>query len=250
MCGIEWLKSFVEEYRRLYNSDPPYIVGWHFHLYPEIAPRQWLINGMNVTSGCEDSNWIYYDPRLATVDLAWDAWLEDVGNILEFLEWYGDDSGEVWITEMGCLNGGGHPVPVQPPAPTPSLTPYPVICQANGFMYEYVTRITGWLNSNAGRWIDRYAWYTDYGQAWWDQTKLYAFTPGPTATPLTPAPTEGGPTLTSTPTRTPTTTPTPGPSPTWNRSALGIFYGKITPAAAGEFDELLPVKIYLPVLMR
>ena len=62
--------------------------------------------------------------------------------------------------------------------------------------------------------------------------------------------TPGGPTITPVPTRTPTLTATPGPSPTWNRSALGIFYGKVTPAAAGEFNELLPVKIYLPVLMR
>ncbi len=256
VCGIQWLKEFITEYRNNnQGANPPYLAGWHFHLYPEIVPRQWITNGMNGTSGCEDSKWIYYDPRLATVDMAWDAWLEDVGNIQEFLEWYGDDSGEVWITEMGCLNGGGHHVPVQPPAPTPSLTPaYPVICQADGFMYEYVTRMTGWLNSHAGRWIDRYAWYTDYSLKFGAQTQLYSFTPGPTNTPTSPSPTPGGPTLTSvrtrTPTRTPTPTATPGPSPTWNRSALGIFYGKVTPAAAGEFDELLPRRIYLPVLMR
>ncbi len=127
-------------------------------------------------------------------ELGLDAWLEDVGNILEFLEWYGDDSGEVWITEMGCLNGGKHLVPDQPPEPTPSLTPYPAICQANGFMYEYVTRMTGWLNSNAGRWIDRYAWYTDYSLRSGAQTQLYSFTPGPTYTPTRPSPTPGGPT--------------------------------------------------------
>lgn len=251
VCGIEWLKDFITAYRdNNQGANPPYLAGWHFHLYPELVPRQWIIDGMNGISGCDDSTWIYYDPRLATLDLAWDAWLEDVGNILEFLEWYGDDSGEVWITEMGCLNGGKHLVPDQPPEPTPSLTPYPAICQANGFMYEYVTRMTGWLNSNAGRWIDRYAWYTDYSLRSGAQTQLYSFTPGPTYTPTRPSPTPGGPTLTSVPTRTPTLTATPGPSPTWNRSALGIFYGKVTPAAAGEFDELLPVKIYLPVLMR
>lgn len=244
VCGIQWLKNFITEYRtNNQGNNPPYLAGWHFHLYPEIAPRDWVINGMNGTVGCE-SDWIFYDPRMATVDLAWSAWLEDVGNIREFLDWYGDDSGEIWITEMGCLSGGNHGLPVNPPAPTPTPTRIPMICQASGFMYEYVTRITGWLNSNGGRWIDRYAWYTDYNLGWWEHTKLYAFTPPPTSPPTA---TLGGP---PTPTRTPTLTPTPGPSPTRNRSALGIYYGQITPAAAGEFDELLPVKLFLPVVAR
>lgn len=201
---------------------------------------------MSGTIGCE-SDWIFYDPRMATIDLAWNAWLEDVGNIREFLTWYGDDSGEVWITEMGCLNGGNHHSPINPPSLTPTPTRILVICQGDGFMYEYVTRITGWLNSNAGRWINRYAQYTDYNLAWWEHTKLYAFTPPP---PVVNTPTPGGPTLTPTLTQPPTATPTPGPSPTRNRSALGIYYGQITPASAGKFDELLPEKIYLPLLVR
>jgi hypothetical protein len=221
-CGIDWLKRFVEE---LDPAELAWISGWHFHLYPEVVPADWVEKGLD---GC-DSDWIYHDPRVATVEDAWNAWQTDVWNIYWFVEQYGDlVEDEIWITEMGCSNPGYHQL--QQP-----------VCQSEGYMYEYVTRMTGWLNSSAGRWIDRYAWYTDWNNVpYWNHTKLYAMTLTPTMVVVTP----GTPTLTPTPTRT------PGPTPTMVISALGHYYTQITPAAAGELDDLMPHKLFLPAVFR
>jgi hypothetical protein len=213
-CGIYWLKQFMDHYKSTYNEYPPYIAGWHFHLYPDIVPVDWMKKGIE---GCE-SDWDYNDLRVRTVDDAWAAWQTDVSNILPFVTQYGDiTEDEIWITEMGCLNGGFN-------RPTPE--PQEPICGKVGYMYDYTRRITNWLNTT-GRWVDRYAWYTDIFGYWYQgYTKLYAIPP-------TPSPTPGGPPL---PTRTPGTP---------DFSALGNFYGGVTPAAATNFTNT-----FLPVITK
>lgn len=155
---------------------------------------------------------------METVDKAWTAWLSDVGNILPFVQQYGDITEyELWITEMGCLNGGFH-------RPTPE--PQEPICRKVGYMYEYTSRITNWLNTT-GRWVDRYAWFTDTrGYNYQGFTRLYDLevwlTPTPPPQPGTP-------------------TPTPG----YGFSALGNFYRGVTPAAATSFT-----RTYFPVITK
>lgn len=211
-CGIKWLEDFMIYYRQNYG-EPPFLAGWHFHLYPDVVALDWITQG---TEGC-DSNWGYYDDRVNTVDEAWAAWQADVYNIWAFVGQYGDIvEDEIWISEMGCLNPGGHDLPGP-------------ICGQEGYMYEYTRRITTWLNT-AGRWVDRYAWFTDIAAAeveYWDYTRLYYRQLVGTPTPTIPP---GGP------------TPTPG----YGFSALGNFYGGVTPAAAVDITR----RVYLPVVSR
>jgi hypothetical protein len=219
-CGILWLKNFVEYYTSNIEPTIPYLAGWHFHLYPDIVPNDWTKEGIE---GC-DSSWDFNDARVENVDDAWDAWQTDVHNILAFVSQYGDlIEDEIWITEMGCLNPGWHEGFFPTPRP---------VCGKVGYMYEYTRRITNWLNTT-GRWIDRYAWYTDVlGEPHEGYTRLYELTPIP------PSPTPGGP---------PTDTPTPGYTPvTPDFSALGYFYGGVTPAAPITLSET----IYFPVWMK
>lgn len=225
-CGILWAINFLKSFRDIYGRDPLYIAGWHFHLYPDVTPHEWRVNGVSCApednppgAGWPFGAWDYDDKRVETVEKAWTAWQEDVWNIYSFMQEYGQPEQEIWITEMGCLNAGYHQL--QQPA-----------CQSDGFMYEYVSRITGWLNSPAGRWIDRYAWYTDRNLVGMglSYTWLYAqsaYTPTPTVPPGNP-------------------TPTPG----YLYSALGNYYARVTPAPAGEFDQLFPNKRYFPFILR
>lgn len=217
-CGILWLEEFIAQYDLQFGGFPPYIAGWHFHLYPDVIPWGWMDQGI---AGC-DTGWSYNDIRVQSVELAWAAWQTDVHNILDFVVEYGSlVEDEIWITEMGCLNGGFHAGQL----PTPQA-----ICGQAGYMYEYTRRITNWLNTE-GRWVDRYAWYTDiFGEPYQGYTRLYELTPIP------PSPTPGGP---------PTNTPTPGNAPTLDFSALGYFYGDVTPAAATNFTNT-----YLPVITK
>jgi hypothetical protein len=52
---------------------------------------------------------------------------------------YGVPNDEIWITETGCLNAGN--------------------CPAHNTT-TYINAVTDYLNDD-GRWIDRYAWFTD-----------------------------------------------------------------------------------------
>jgi hypothetical protein len=148
-CGIKWLREFVTYYQDTYGPLPH--AGWHFHLYPEIRPQ----DPVNCTG-----NWIFDDALFPTPQAAFELWKQHANNALEFVQTYGHPSDEVWFTEMGCLNYGFHQV--QAP-----------VCQADGFMSAYVPLIMGWLNGE-GRWVTRYAWYTDWSTAYFKVTMLLA----------------------------------------------------------------------------
>lgn len=226
------------------------IAGWHFHLYPEIVHSSaygqgadasgWIPGALECDYGSEaqpNYAWVFDDERVSTVDQAWQAWQTDVQNVQLFVQNFGEENDEIWITEMGCLSAGGH-LP---------QNPFPV-CQQNGYLAEYVSRITGWLNST-GRWIDRYNWFIEWDTTYWYFTYLYDMTPTPSRTP--------GPTPTRTPTATPGATPTPSPvitpsitpSPTYQElTALGIYYSQLTPNAPVKWQDLFSHKLFLPVL--
>jgi hypothetical protein len=152
-CGILWLKNFVDYYRLTYGPLP--VVGWHFHLYPEMAPGGWP-NSCNGTWGFND--WLFPD-----AETAFNLWREHANNALAFVQEYGEADDEIWFTEMGCLNNGNHQVAGP-------------VCQAEGFMEGYAGRILGWLNSE-GRWVTRYAWYTNWDHNYWRSTHLIADAP-------------------------------------------------------------------------
>ncbi|MFZ0547338.1 MAG: glycosyl hydrolase [Candidatus Promineifilaceae bacterium] len=174
-CGILWLKNFVDYYRQTYGPLPH--AGWHFHLYPEIAPATW--------PGSCDGSWIYNDRLFPNVDEAFNLWREQANNTLAFVQEYGEPDDEIWFTEIGCLNYGGHQV-------------QGAICQADGFMQDYAGRILGWLNGE-GRWVTRYAWFTNWDAKYWAVTHLIADAPI---------------------------------GEQWQYSSLGYWYSHIEPAAA------------------
>lgn len=175
-CGILWLKNFVDYYRLTYGEEPPH-AGWHFHLYPEIMPGGW-------PESC-NGDWIYNDLLFPDVDTAFNLWREHAMNARAFVQEYGDLDDEIWFTEIGCLNYGDHQV--QGP-----------VCQAEGFMEAYAGRILGWLNGE-GRWVTRYAWYTNWDARYWAVTHLIADAPR---------------------------------GEQWQYSSLGYWYTQIEPAAA------------------
>lgn len=146
-CGIKWLSEFVTYYQNNYGPLPR--TGWHFHLYPEMRPQN--------PSACTGA-WVFDDALFPTPQAAFDLWKQHANNALEFVQTYGQQNDEVWFTEMGCLNYGGHQV--QGP-----------ICQADGFILSYAQSILGWLNGE-GRWVTRYAWYTDWNSAYFKVTML------------------------------------------------------------------------------
>jgi hypothetical protein len=149
-CGIQWLVGFVTFYEDNYGPMPR--AGWHFHLYPEIQAGGWP-NNCNGDWGFND--WLFPD-----VESAFGLWREHANNALEFVQQYGRPEDEVWFTEMGCLNYGYH----QEQRP---------VCQADGFMQAYSARILEWLNGD-GRWVTRYAWYTNWDTKYWQVTRLIA----------------------------------------------------------------------------
>lgn len=217
-CGILWLINFMKIFRQNNGRDPLYLAGWHFHVYPGVTAHEWRVNGASCnpednppSSGWPFGVWDYDDKRIETPEKAWAAWQEDVWNIYSFAQEYGQPEHEIWITEMGCLNTSG-------------------ICVQEGYMYEYVSQVTGWLNSPAGRWIDRYAWYTDKT---FNNSFRYTWLYAEHALIATPTIAAGTPTST----------------PGYLYTALGNYYARITPAPAGEFDELLPEKRYFPIIL-
>ncbi|MEW5988242.1 MAG: hypothetical protein AB1791_16560 [Chloroflexota bacterium] len=153
-CGITWLVDFVEAYRditedRLGTAYDPPRTGWHFHIYPEIVPVGWP-DPNDPENGC-DTHWAVNSERLS-----FDNWRQDALNILGFVWAYGAPTDEIWVTETGCLPG--------------DVTN----CGRAGFMFDYTSALTGWFN-NEGRWVDRYAWYTDWNDnSTWDDTFLYS----------------------------------------------------------------------------
>lgn len=163
-CGIKWLTDFVNYYQNTYGPLPH--TGWHFHIYPELRPQD--------PNGCTGS-WIFDDTLFPNPQAAFDLWKQHAYNALNFVQTYGNQTDEIWFTEMGCLNYGGHQV--EGP-----------ICQAEGFILTYAQSIVGWLNGE-GRWVTRYAWYTDWTNAYFKVTMLLseAYPPNHTgALPLTP----------------------------------------------------------------
>lgn len=192
-CGILWLTQFVQHYRANHGNDL-YNAGWHFHIYPEVVPETWPDpddpigeNGCNTWDAPPPGNGWWGRPKR----LSFENWLNDAIGMRTFVYMYGGPDDEIWITEMGCLIAD---------------------CAQVGFMDGYVGTLTSWLN-NEGRWVDRYAWYTDWDEGSWYYTKLYA-----------------------------NTTPVPE-----NRAALGNYYAQIEPAAH-EPLPWPPTFIYFPVV--
>jgi hypothetical protein len=172
-CGIQWLADFVNTYEANYGELPR--AGWHFHNYPEMRPSAW-------PGGCNNS-WAYDDGLFPDPEAAADLWIEHANNALAFVQEYGRPEDEIWFTEIGCLNYGFH----QEQRP---------VCQADGFIQDYASRILAWLN-NQGRWVTRYAWYTNWDIRYWEITHLLS---------------EAG--------------------PIWQYSPLGYYYAQVTPAAS------------------
>ncbi|MCL4870981.1 MAG: glycoside hydrolase family protein [Anaerolineae bacterium] len=146
-CGIKWLRDFVTHYQDNYGPLPH--AGWHFHLYPEIRPG----DPVNCTG-----NWMFDDTLFPDPQTAFNLWRQHAYNALSFVQTYGQRTDEIWFTEMGCLNYGNHQVPGP-------------VCQADGFMMAYAPLILNWLNGE-GRWVTRYAWYTDYSTGYFKATML------------------------------------------------------------------------------
>jgi hypothetical protein len=162
-CGIDWLENFVSYYEANYGELPH--AGWHFHLYPEIRPGNWPAN-------C-GGDWEFDDLLFPNPQAAFELWRTHARSTLEFVQQYGDRDDEIWFTEIGCLNSGNH----QQEGP---------VCPAPGFMAGYVPLMLEWLN-NEGRWVTRYAWYTDWDTNYWNYTKLYQTVDGTTTRELRPA---------------------------------------------------------------
>jgi hypothetical protein len=131
-CGLNWMTQFVLAYRSRYHQDPPR-AGWHFHIYPEVVPYGW-------TPGepCPAS---WYG-GFVTEPISITDYITQANAVRHWWSLYGSPNDEIWITETGCLD--------------PSLT----LCPPNSDP-SYLNAITYYLNHD-GRWIDRYAWFTDY----------------------------------------------------------------------------------------
>jgi hypothetical protein len=168
-CGILWLTQFVTYYRQRYGELGN--AGWHFHLYPEIAPGDWpdpdqperAYNVWDNDPAPPPPNATPVTPNPTPVAfwewrperLNYYTWRTDAAGSLGFIWLYGDpDQDEIWFTEIGCLL----------PEDVPGAN---ISCPAAGFIDGYVSDFTGWLNSDEGRWVDRYAWFTDIGEPNW-----------------------------------------------------------------------------------
>lgn len=134
-CGLEWMTRFLEHYRTTYGEDPPR-AGWHFHIYPEVRPDAW-------------------SPGEACPQQPWRTWADPHADITHYrasaariAQWIKDSqlptSDEIWISETGCLAASQ--------CPTRSVHPN---------LQAYTQAILNFYNTE-GRWIDRFAWYTDY----------------------------------------------------------------------------------------
>lgn len=209
-CGVRWLKDFVIEYTIRYDEPPP-VAGWHFHLYPNVYPKDWQPSDVNCLysptefeNGANYHGWDWWgadsDGSLHNWRLL--DWERDMINIYNFIYTYSQADHEVWITEMGCIGTALW----YPPAPTPG----PVYCGANDFLNNYVAGITNWLNTE-GRWVTRYAWYGDYDGTHIDSSMLRSGNP--------PA--------------------------DW--TSLGLYYARVTPQSIQPLPQVTP-QLYLPVV--
>ncbi len=134
-CGLSWLTQFVQAYRFLYHPDPPR-AGWHFHIYPDVVPYDPQTGHV----------WQPGEPCPVPLGGTSAGQAPSITNYIAqanaFRRWwslYGSPTDEIWVTETGCLD--------------------PTYCPNNSTT-TYIAAITAYLN-NDGRWIDRYAWYTD-----------------------------------------------------------------------------------------
>ncbi|MEW5987043.1 MAG: glycosyl hydrolase [Chloroflexota bacterium] len=234
-CGIRWLREFVEAYRALTGGEELPRAGWHFHLYPDIYPRGWQPGDTN----CEAGGTVYRAPEGGNY-MGWNwspneadgsshawrlaHWQDDMMNVLDFVQQYGRPDDEIWLTEAGCLSWE-----TWQPAPPAA----PVGCLAPGFMHDFLTDLTYWLN-NDGRWVTRYAWWSDWDGDTTERTSIYHLTPTPSPTPTADPP-------------QPTPTSTPGATSAPNRSALGNYYVQVTPQAAASLPW---PRLWLPVVRK
>ena len=142
-CGIEWLEDFVQYYKTNYGEFNP--AGWHFHIYPEVFPWGWTAANQDCSGTWQVSS---YDR------LSFSSWQSDALNTLRFVCEYGEPDDEIWFTEMGC-----------------GVDSFDK-CADDELAVQYMSDIVNWLNG-PGRWVNRYAWYTDWnpdtyaGQATW-----------------------------------------------------------------------------------
>jgi hypothetical protein len=158
-CGLNWMTNFVQAYRLLYNQDPPR-AGWHFHIYPEVAPyNPYTGEPWHVGEPCPAS----WQGTNVTYTVGITDYIRDAERVRRWWSLNGMPTDEIWVTETGCLGvyGGTY-------------------CPAN--MIGYLAEIATYLNTD-GRWINRYAWYTDYDPVFF-QTWLMSDTASGTLTPL------------------------------------------------------------------
>jgi hypothetical protein len=133
-CGLNWMTNFVLAYRIKYHQDPPR-AGWHFHIYPDVVPNwQWWQPG----EPCPETWPGEHAGGLVNIN----DYIAQANAIRHWWSLYGSPNDEIWITETGCLDS--------------TLT----ACRSNSDP-SYLIDITHYLNTD-GRWIDRYAWFTDY----------------------------------------------------------------------------------------
>lgn len=132
-CGLNWLSRFVDAYRSLYHQDPPR-AGWHFHIYPDLIAYE---DGVPLTPEQPCPAVFSLGPSNRPISVTY--YIEDAERIRHWWSLYGSPNDEIWITETGCLDYNN--------CPDTSTT-------------DYIAAITAYLNDQ-GRWINRYAWYTD-----------------------------------------------------------------------------------------
>jgi hypothetical protein len=131
-CGLSWMTRFVQAYRSNYHQDPPR-AGWHFHIYPDVVPNS---SDWQPGQPCPDM----WSGAAASSPITVTDYISQANAIRHWWSLYGSPNDEIWITETGCL--------------------VPWLCPANSDP-SYLNAITYYFNHN-GRWIDRYAWYTDF----------------------------------------------------------------------------------------
>lgn len=133
-----WLREFRRIYIERWGPIPKLVAGWHFHLYPEVIPLNTTLCKTGVVSWTGDPS---ISANSTVYMQAWKKQLDQT--ILDVALWNNLDEREyeLWLTEIGCL-----------------------ICPNDTtFMNTIVTEILTYLNCNSclGKYITRYAWYSD-----------------------------------------------------------------------------------------
>jgi hypothetical protein len=143
-CGLNWMTKFVQAYHSSYNQDPPR-AGWHFHIYPDVWPH-------DPSTG---KAWVPGEPCLdgwsggaASGPISITDYIAQANAVRRWWSLYGSPNDEIWVTETGCLDFTFCPLNSDP---------------------SYLNDITYYLNHD-GRWIDRYAWYTDFDNNYYYQS--------------------------------------------------------------------------------